>query len=683
MKFIIAIFIFCTFGVVTSFAQRQPENLTYQVNTSFSSSSFFKPDFPEGSVSPQEINMQSYAGDTSAVALVLNENGKAFFISNTANPPIQFEYHVRIKILKDKGLSYGEIEIPLYNRDKGSYERLREVKAATFYKDESGAVKKATLTDDMIKTIKLDEHNTVVRFTMPALKKGCVIDYKYITETPYINNFKTWKFQWLIPKVQSVFNVSIPQIFGYEVAMKGTLKLDSNAVQQEKKCYYYNNNVSDCLDAVYIMKNIPALHVEPFMPGLKNYASALYFQLTDMTAIPNFADRNYGVHLNIGKDWNELEKYLKTHDELGEQLKKKDVLKNEMAKVLQGKTDAEDKAKTIYKFIQNAIKWNGVRSIFSPAGIKKAYERHTGNSADINLALISALSTAGIKAEAVVMSSHENGLITRDIPSLNDFDYLIARVTINNKQYFADATDISLAFSQLPERAINVNKVWLINMAGSNVWIDAPTTDNGNDDIDISLLLQPDGRLKGTITITATGYAAYVHRHSIKQFATQHEYLNMLEKSRMVTITNADITNSDNVELPFKATYQIEAKLPDDNKIDLGQIIPKETPPDFKQQSRVYPIDMTNTPQTSYKIVFDTGDNYVIKKAPQDVSETLPGEGGKLSTVVKNEGNKFVLQQSILINKNLFSPKEYQDIKHFFDKALTSGNLTVIIGKKI
>ena len=68
--------------------------------------------FPFGKTTYSELDLKQYDADTAAVALVLQEFGEAYF-DNDNDHNLIFEYHVRIKILKPEGLSYGTFEIPL------------------------------------------------------------------------------------------------------------------------------------------------------------------------------------------------------------------------------------------------------------------------------------------------------------------------------------------------------------------------------------------------------------------------------------------------------------------------------------------------------------------------------------------------------------------------------------------
>ncbi|RCH55834.1 hypothetical protein DJ568_03505 [Mucilaginibacter hurinus] len=162
------------------------------------------------------------------------------------------------------------------------------------------------------------------------------------------------------------------------------------------------------------------------------------------------------------------------HDELGQQLKEKGTFKKSVADAIAGKTSEFDKATAIYQLIQQNLKWNGYYGIFSPGGVKKAFDKKEGNIADINLSLIAALSAAGIKAEPVILSTKENGKIDKELPSLNDFNYIIGKVNIDGKTYFADASETTLKLGDLPERALNgVGRVFA-SKAGEWIQLSTP-----------------------------------------------------------------------------------------------------------------------------------------------------------------------------------------------------------------
>ncbi|RZA00685.1 MAG: DUF3857 domain-containing protein [Sphingobacteriaceae bacterium] len=678
MKKLLTLFLF--FALCSSFAFSQTAQ--YNNKSAFSSPELSE-DFPYGKRAQDQVDMKSFNSDTSVHALGLNEYAKAFFVSNTYNHPIQFEYHARVKIFDEAGFKHGTVEIPLYNDGKNSFEKLIDIKGITFYTDDAGKPQYTQLASGQVKTITIDENRKVVRFTLPSLKKGCVIEYKYVTESPYIDNFKTWYFQSTIPKLHSTFYAIIPKFFGYDVAMSGNLQLTRTDGAEESNCFYLNSVGSDCVKALYGMDNIPAIPEEPFMPSLKDKISALYFQLTDMTVVSNFADRNYGVRKDIGKEWKDFDKVLKNHDDLGSVLTKKSPFKNDIVKITAGKTTALDKAIAIYKYIQQGYRWNAINSIYSKDGIKKSFDKHTGSSGDINLGLISALNSAGIPTNAVLLSTRDNGVVSEEIPNIASLNYVIAKTIIDGKTYFLDATERALDFGQLPLRTNN-GKGRELSFNGESVWTVIPPTQSTKNIYDVDLTLQANNTLKGTVTHIAEGYAAYEKRKQIKAYATEAAYIDSVRiNNKNLKIASVQLSGIDDTALPVKETYTIELPLPANGAVNIAELIPvKLLNNPFWKADRKYIVDLGTTIAQDLNVTINLPAGYAIEKVPAALNEGLPNNAGKLDVAAQIEDGKFTYTQKFAVNKPVFSQQEYPFLKAQYDKMSQSQNAAFELVKK-
>src|SRR5205085_10865348 len=120
--------------------------------------------------------------------------------------------------------------------------------------------------------------------------------------------------------------------------------------------------------------------------------------------------------------------------------------------VVAGIDDPLTKAKRVYEFVKQKFEWNGVYGLYSEYGLRKALDLGKGNVGDINLTLIASLVAADLNAEPVILSTRANGFPVELHPVLSDFNYVIARLTIDNKTYLLDATDDFLPFGLIPAR---------------------------------------------------------------------------------------------------------------------------------------------------------------------------------------------------------------------------------------
>ncbi|HZX57504.1 MAG TPA: transglutaminase domain-containing protein, partial [Mucilaginibacter sp.] len=476
--------------------------------TCFITTLAFAQDFTYGEVDNQALDMKSYNKDTSAHAVVLNEHGMAKIIeTNSEDVNLQFEYHARIKFFDDKEFErYGTVEIPIYTSDGLTYDKLSYVKAITYYKDDNGNIQKAELDPKKVYSVVEDKHHTLLKFAMPALRKGCVIEVMYEIESPYYwNHFHTWMFQDFIPKINSQFEAFIPGFWFYNASLRGYLKLSDNKAEVEKDCFSYHGAKADCSHLTYDIRDVPAFIREEYMTSPNNYLSGIYFQLVEFTNL------NTGAKEKYSKDWKDIDYELKSAFWFGGQLKRKDLLKDRLGSTITGKTDSLEKAKAVYTFIQKSFKWNEMSDFGSADGIKKALDAHAGNAGDINLALVTALNSANIPAQAVLLSTRENGTINKLYPTINDFDYVIARTTIGGKTYMLDATNPLLAFGTLPLRCLN-DQGRVFSLDKPSYWIDMVTPQREINTYNFNLTLQDDGKLKGTLVRYSSGYSGYLKR---------------------------------------------------------------------------------------------------------------------------------------------------------------------------
>ena len=86
-------------------------------------------DFKYGAVTREQMDMKSYAKDTSAHAVVLQEFGKSRIdVGGDDNIKLQYLYHVKIKIFDSKAFDKGTVEIPVYNNsDADSFEDVQDI----------------------------------------------------------------------------------------------------------------------------------------------------------------------------------------------------------------------------------------------------------------------------------------------------------------------------------------------------------------------------------------------------------------------------------------------------------------------------------------------------------------------------------------------------------------------------
>ena len=168
-----------------------------------------------GDVDLSELQMKSYSKDTSAAAVILGDFGNISFTYDQFKGGFKVIYvrQTRIKILKKDGYSWADHSVELY-KENNNEQSIGSVSGTT-YNLEGGKIKKSKLTKDSQFREKLSEYWEAFKFTMPDVKEGSVIEYRYTVTSDYIFTLPVWYFQYSIPVVWSELKISIPEYYTY------------------------------------------------------------------------------------------------------------------------------------------------------------------------------------------------------------------------------------------------------------------------------------------------------------------------------------------------------------------------------------------------------------------------------------------------------------------------------------
>lgn len=639
-------------------------------------------DFEFGKVTAEEMNMTRYAKDTSAHAVVLNEFGKSkIIVASDDSWKRIFDYHVKIKILDPKAFDLGSVRVLLYSNDKAeSYEEISNVKAVTYYKDDNGFTQKAELENKKIYPVKENKYYESAKFALPKLRPGCIIEYSYTVESFLWNKIRTWDFQTEIPKLYSEYEVHIPAFFNFNASIKGYLKLTKNTQKVDQKCFETHGASADCSVLNFAIADIPAFKPDDYMTSPKNFASALNFELIEWQS-PFDAVKHKET-----KEWKDLDYYLKNEIEFGSQLKRKSLMKDKITPVIAGIPDDLGKAKAIYRHWQKWFKWDKFWGIWAE-NIGRAYDAHSGSIAEINLSLVTALNAAGLNAEAVLLSTRDNGALNTLYPTISDFDYVVAKVNIGDQSYMLDATNPLLPFGMLSLDCLN-DKGRVFSLDKPSYFMDMSLPQREKSSYVLDVTLQENGKLKGTMVNYSVGYSAFKRRSSIKKFNTIDEYVeNLNSKLPKWKLTKAEVTNVDSLDMPVIEHYDVEIslydKLEDNTKLTFSPYyIDKLTTNPLKLDERLYPIDMGMASEDRYTLTLHLPAQYTVETPPAAMAIGLPNNGGKYMTQYDTGDNSFSFTYFTQFTKSIYGAEEYPYVKEFFNKIIQSQKAELIFKKK-
>lgn len=636
-----------------------------------------KNDMKFGKIKIDNLNMTVYEKDTSASAVVLGDYGKVFFKYNKSdgNWYLNFERNRRIKIIKKNGYKWADHEISLYDHGNIS-ENVSAIKGFT-YNLVDGKIEKEKLTKKSQFREEVSKYYKAVKFTMPNVREGSIIEYSYNITSDYFFQFPTWQFQYSIPVIKSELVVEIPEYFRYKNLMKGYEQLAINErttgsgfitfTNSDGEGGYTNDNIQYQTEKYrMVVLNCPAFIEEPMITTANNYRAAIEFELA-VVQMPNSRIRNYTA------TWESINKSLLDNENFGGQLKAGVFLNKDVEQINLGFEQPLDKMHAVYKFVQNHMKWNNSNSKYVNTTLRSAYNDKSGSSGDINLLLTLMLRKVGLDANPVILSTRSNGIINPEYPMQTQFNYVIAYVIIDRKGYLLDATDPLCPSNLLPIRCLNGNG--RIISEKRTDWVKLNPNRSYDYDCSANLELDQDGQIKGTMVIDRKDYAAYRLRKGLESEKSEEKFIESLENANNgLTIDNFAHTNIDSIYMPTKEEYEItiedRARVASDfiyiNPMLFEQI---ESNP-FKLQERKYPVDYSYPKHEKYSLTLSIPDGYMVEEVPEPLQLALPDNSANFKFEINFNEKEIELQNYFAINKSVFLYYDYAGLKDFYNKVV-------------
>ncbi|WP_235318226.1 DUF3857 domain-containing protein [Polaribacter sp. Hel1_85] len=617
-----------------------------------------------------ELKMIVYDKDSTATAVVLYEHANRYPDRSNDEIP-RTDYYYRIKILDKSAFDLADISINLYKK-----QRIEDISAISYNLTDIGTSNKTNLLDKDIFTIKEGEDWTVKKFTLPNLKVGTVIEYKYSILSPYLS-IDDWNFQSDIPKIKSEFDASILGNYQYNIKKTGHLKLDKNEPSVDKKCVYVDGiGEGACATYSYGMYNIPAFEEEDFMLSKKNYISKISFDIKSITSYR-------GVVENLTTTWKQADKSLKKRF-FNNQTSKTSFFKKNIPESILSLTNDLERAKKVYSFIQNHFTWNEKYWSNKDAKVKQAFHDKTGDVGEINLSLYNSLKAAEIETKLAVLSTRNNGIPTKIFPVIYDYNYVIVKIEIDGETYFLDATNKYLPFGQVPVRTLN-GEARLIDFKEKSSWVTLKPKYRSSKNLSAQLSLDEEGVFTGKLRIRRSGYYASKNRKIIS-LKSEENYLEDFEnKYTDLEVEEYDVKNLNDLELPIEEFFKVNIEMDESlgNKIRINPFLfdrIKSNP--FKLKERNYPVDYAYPRSNNYSLSLQIPENYTIINLPKNRALSLPNKGGKFTYNLIKKGNFITIYLRFNISKSLYSVEEYYALQEFYKQIISSENEYIILEKK-
>jgi transglutaminase-like putative cysteine protease len=639
-----------------------------------------------GKITVEDLRRKVYPVDSGAHAIVLSDIGEAEIVGNNkASFSIKFNRHRVVHILDKNGYDEAEMRIRLFTRN-GAEEKLDGIKGIT-YNLENGKMVETKLNKSEIFKEKESEHWVAKKFTMPAVREGSIIELEYSVISDFIDILDPWEFQGSSPVLWSEYKLSVPQFFTYSFLSHGyhpmAINERSNRVENftvrdtrsagASETAMFSSGVTDYR---WAMTNVEAIREENFTSAIKNHLSSIDFQLISVN--PPLTPKNFRG------SWTQLTNELLESENFGKNLETNNMWLSDDVKTLVIATASDmEKAKKLFTYVRDNFSCNKSENIYLSQSLKNVFKSRKGSIADLNLLLTAMLNLANIKAEPVLLSTTGHGYVMEGAPMITAFNYVVSKATIGEQEIFLDAAHPRLGFAKLLPECYNGN-ARVVNKDATALRLDARDI---RDVKTTSLFIsnKEKGGWTGLMNQNIGYYESIDLREDVHEKGLESFFKEIEKKTGTdVKLISPRIDSLTNYEEPVSIHYELELPAYTEDILYINPMFGEGYSSNpFTAAQRYYPVEMPFTADETYNLTLEVPNGYVVDELPKQLIAKLDEKASAYFEYrISLSGSTISLRSRIKIDKTLFLPDEYENLREFFNLIVSKQKEQIVFKKK-
>ena len=433
----------------------------------------------------ETIPTPSVYPDEGAVIL-LDEGDLDIFQSDNSNYTV-LKRHRLVRLFDERGYRYANVTIP--------YSGLTEIKninARTI--SPNGKItplhKKQIFDITLYPDFIFYSDIKAKRFTLPAVEKGCIIEYTWEAISKHHSYRDQWIFQHEIPVMISRYTIKAPALWDVNWKSNG---LDikpqvEGPLAGDKKKYLWE------------VMDLPALIPEAGMPPVRRSAVSLQFSPVEM------------------KKWQDVAQWYRSL--IVDRIQANKDIVDFTIRLTRDCLSDREKLKKIYEFVRDKIRYIAIEigiGGYQPHFAADVFSNRYGDCKDKVTLIMAMASSVGLKVDPVIISTYQNGKVDTVVASPVHFNHVIARAVLaDEEEMWMDATEEYCPFGSLPWYDQN-RMTFLVDDEGKGFWKKTPVSKTNDNLIkrNWSLTVDSTGNCRGEIRMQFLGANALNLRHRI------------------------------------------------------------------------------------------------------------------------------------------------------------------------
>lgn len=618
-----------------------------------------------GKVSEDEVAMTSYEKDPQAEALYIYDKRELSYLAS-----FMYEYTVyyRIKVFSKNALDLANVQIPYYSAK--SDETVTGL-AANTYNMVDGKMVKTPMPKQNIFKEKVSENFTIIKFSLPEVREGSVIEYKYTLRTSSLSGISDFNIQRHNPVLHSIIDVRLPEFIGFAIHTKGafplSIKQESDNTTFPLGPINYNVKRVSCHN-----DDVPSLRNEPMVWCLDDFLAGFDIEVTSIV-IPEA-----GIYENFAGNWESINETLRKSD-LGSAQRARNPFGDEVKAIRSKDTTETAKMREVLKLVNSRIKFNDKLGLM-PSMPGAVVRKGVGDMADINNILSLALRDCGFKTDLILLSTRSEGRLPL-FPTMQKISTFIVRAfDSQGNAYYMDASDKDSDLNVLSPELL-VDKARVYEAEGSGSWVNLSAPVRNTDQMIIYATLEEDGRVSGNINRILTNQKAYELAMRHEDAKSDEEFAEELAGEMEVSLDSSSFSGIGTA----RAVETFRFRKTPDSAGEFIYINPtlcpflSENP--FSDQVRKLPVEFGSVENTSVRFVLVIPEGYTVDEIPQACSYSGCEGDVTFSFIHQRIGNNLSVRLALSINRVIFTVDEYSDLNQLFGKIAELCNARIVLKK--
>lgn len=625
------------------------------------------------------------AADTTVDAVFIYEIGETQFSADAVRFSLDTYVKTRIHILTEEGKEYANKAITYRSSSKNANkdnDRVESVNAAA-YNLVNGKVVKTSMPSKYVFREKVNDDYMRLKFTVPDVKVGTIIEYSYMISSARCTDLPTWYLQKNEPVRYSYYSATIPEWYNYHIEDRGYKIIKGESTPTTIILPSINAHL-DATKYVVEAENLRPFKGEDYIFCKADYMQRVDFELISVNSI------ELGIYKTYSQTWNDVREFLKEEGEYNKHLKIKNPYAQEMAALgLEGKT-ASTKASMIFALLKSKLKWDETYALVSDNPLK-AVKEGKGSNADLNFIYMAMLRDAGIKCTPLLMRARNKGRLPLTYASIDKLNtFVVALADDSGSLLFADCSadygDVNILPVNMLAEGVLYEPTLPTNMASQPTRgeiYDLSGIGGNISEARIDAFVTPEGNLTGQRIYKHYGENALLYKDTYHEHEDSLSMIDSKEKALECKLNKFTTKNVDSTGRIAEERIQFSKDVvADGGKIYVNPLIfPDEKTNHFTKAERLLPIEFPYLQSTKITTYLRIPEGYVLESMPENQQIAMEGY---LSTSISFEMNGNILVTKYVSDvENTFIPSDqYEKLQEYWNSLLKINSMMVSMKKQ-